>query len=300
MERIKHAIEKARAERQEREEGQGTTAPIASAEPLPVSTKESPTDNRTARGPRPSTASPSESSEAAWLALGGFQPKPSLMRRNRIVSFEGGPLATSFDVLRTRILLQMRTNNWRRLAITSPGAACGKTMTSLNLAFSLARQPEVRNILVEMDMRRPAMAKTLGLKKQQLFSRVLGGNESPEDHLVRYGTNLAIGTNYRPATNPAELLMNPRTGEVLAAIEERYDPTLMIFDMPPMLAGDDTMAFLDQVDCVLLVGAAESTTIKEVDLCEQDLARHTNVLGVVLNKCRYLDEGQGYGNYDYG
>jgi len=300
MERIKFAIEKARAERQQREGVQGTVAPTPAADPLPDLATEPAAENQTAPPPRPSAPVPTENSEAAWLALDGYRPKPSLMRRNRIVSFEGGSAATSFDVLRTRILLQMRTNNWRRLAITSPGAACGKTMTSLNLAFSLARQPEVRSILVEMDMRRPSMAKTLGLKKQQLFSRVLGGNEAPEDHLVRYGTNLAIGTNHRPATNPAELLMNPHTGEVLATIEARYDPTLMIFDMPPMQAGDDTMAFLSQVDCVLLVGAAESTTIKEVDLCEQDLARHTNVLGVVLNKCRYLDEGQGYGYYDYG
>lgn len=293
MERIKVAIEKARAERQQRKVTQETTNP-APETPAPEAQKE----RSPARRPRPSTSPPSESREAAWLALEGFQPAPSLMRRNRIVSFEGGSLATPFDVLRTRVLLQMRTNNWRRLAITSPGAACGKTMTSLNLAFSLARQPEAYSVLIEMDMRRPSMAKALGLKKQQLFSRVLGGNETLEDHLVRYGTNLAIGTNHRPARNPAELLMNPHTGEVLAEIEARYDPTLMIFDMPPMLAGDDTIAFLDQVDCVLLVGAAESTTIKEIDLCEQDIARHTNVLGVALNKCRYLDEGYGY--YDYG
>ncbi len=288
MERIKFAIEKARAER----ERQGDKKDIRAPEKAAPST---PRDRKPLKLTNPQ---PTESTESSWLALDGFQPKPALMRRNRIVSFEGGQQAVPFDVLRTRVLLQMRANNWRRLAITSPGSACGKTMSSLNLAFSLARQPEVRSILIEMDMRRPSLAKVLGLKKPQLFSRVLGGIEAPEDHMVRYGTNLAIGTNHRPATNPAELLMNPKTGEVLSEIEDRYQPTLMIFDMPPMLAGDDTVAFLDQVDCVLLVGAAESTSIKEIDVCEQDIARHTNVLGVVLNKCRYLDDKQGY--YEYG
>ena len=45
---------------------------------------------------------------------------------------------------------------------------------------------------------------------------------------------------------------------------------------------------------VLLVAAAETTTIKEVDACERELASQTNVMGVVLNKCRYMDDTQGY------
>jgi Mrp family chromosome partitioning ATPase len=72
----------------------------------------------------------------------------------------------------------------------------------------------------------------------------------------------------------------------------------VIFDMPPMLAGDDAIGFLHNVDCALLVAAAGSTTIAQVDACERDIAAHTNVLGVTLNKCRYLDKDQAYG-YDY-
>ena len=68
----------------------------------------------------------------------------------------------------------------------------------------------------------------------------------------------------------------------------------MIFDMPPLLVGDDALAFIGHVDCVLLVAAAETTTIKEIDTCERELAAHTNVLGVVLNKCRYPDRHYGY------
>jgi hypothetical protein len=65
-----------------------------------------------------------------------------------------------------------------------------------------------------------------------------------------------------------------------------------------MLAGDDAIGFLHNVDCALLVAAAGSTTIAQVDACERDIAAHTNVLGVTLNKCRYLDKDQAYG-YDY-
>ena len=64
--------------------------------------------------------------------------------------------------------------------------------------------------------------------------------------------------------------------------------------MPPMLVSDDLMAFVPHLDCVLLVAAAERTRLDEVDKCEQDLAEQTNVLGVVLNKCRYMGEDYGY------
>ena len=63
------------------------------------------------------------------------------------------------------------------------------------------------------------------------------------------------------------------------------------------LVSDDVMGFMGQVDAVLLVAAAETTTTKEIDACERELAGQTNVMGVVLNKCRYANEGYGY---DYG
>ena len=77
----------------------------------------------------------------------------------------------------------------------------------------------------------------------------------------------------------------------------RYDPTVILFDMPPMLVSDDAIGIAAQVDCVLLIAAAESTTVQDVDVCERDLAAQTNVLGVILNKCRYLDRSYGYSYY---
>ena len=71
---------------------------------------------------------------------------------------------------------------------------------------------------------------------------------------------------------------------------EAYHP------VPPMLVNDDTLAFLHNVDAAMLVAAAGSTTISEIDACERELAAHTSVMGVVLNKCRYT--GRDYGS-DY-
>jgi Mrp family chromosome partitioning ATPase len=276
MERIQSAIEKARAARQDKVPGTAAAAPAAKAKAQPS---------------RPLEA------DDPWLALPEFETNPKTLEAHRIVAFKSGPAAIPFDVMRTKLLHQMRLNNWRRIAITSPSSSCGKTMVSLNLAFSLARQVEIRVLVVELDLRRPAVAKTLGLRVKHLFASVLEGQSPAEENMVRYGPNLIFATNHIPTRNPAELLQGPGAAAVLDEIEARYRPDIMIFDMPPMLVNDDTIAFLDQVDCAMLIGAAETTTIDEIDRCEQELAARTKVMGVVLNKCRYLERGESYG-YD--
>ena len=73
-----------------------------------------------------------------------------------------------------------------------------------------------------------------------------------------------------------------------------YSDDLVLFDAAPLLASDDTAAFLDFVDAAILVAAAEETSIDEVDLAESEVAASTNVLGVVLNKSRYSSSTHGY------
>ena len=233
-----------------------------------------------------------------WAALPAFAPKAAHLQRNRIVAFAPGRAATAFDVMRTRLLQQMRANGWRRLAITSPGPGCGKSMLALNLAFSLGRQQDQRSLIIDLDMRRPSMAKYLGISTEHSIAKVLDGTATLADSAVRYGSNLAFASHHGAVPNSAELLQSTQGAAALDLISATYDPTIMIFDMPPMQAGDDVMAFASRVDCVLLVAAAGDTTISQVDTCERDLAAQTNVLGVVLNKCRYMTEEDSYGYYN--
>ena len=282
MERIQSALEKARARRAE------TAAPVSGEVGLL---------ERDPSAAPPQPAAPAIDVETNWRALAPFVPRPALMRRNRIVAFEGGPEAAQIDMMRTRILQQMRLNGWRRLAVTSPGPGCGKTTTCLNLAFSLSRLSDQRTILAEIDMRRPGMAIGLGVTGEHGFARVLEGADAPADQLLRCGDTVAIGLNSAPAEKPAELLQGPSVAPALTRMEAEFAPTIMMFDMPPMMTADDMLAFAPHVDCVLLLAAAEQSTMDEVDACEKELAAHTNVLGVVLNKCRYVGKGYGYGYY---
>ena len=233
-----------------------------------------------------------------WASLTDFSPRSADLERNLVVAHRTGPDAAHFDMIRTRLLHQMRANDWRRVAITSPGMACGKTTLAINLAFSMARQPDLFTLLAELDLRRPSIARFLGVSGPRQFARVLAEQDAPENHLLRIGDNLAVAINTAPVANAAELLQASAAGHAMDAIEARYAPDIVICDMPPMLLTDDTLAFLDQIDCALLVAAAERTTMAEIERCSADLAARTNFLGVVLNKCRYLERSEGYG-YGY-
>jgi len=231
----------------------------------------------------------------AWDVLPTFDPDPELMARHRIVTFaDADPAHTTFDMLRTKVLRMMRQNGWRSLGITSPTAGCGKTMTSLNLAFSLAHQPDLRTVLVDLDLRRPAVAREIGLDVAQSMAGVLQGTRAVAENFVRYGENLAIGTNAAPVRNSSELLLNAATVQGVAALKAAFEPDVLLFDLPPMLMSDDTMAFLPHLDCVLLVAGAEKSSLEDVEACEHDLSEQTNLLGVTLNMCRYMGESYGY------
>lgn len=233
----------------------------------------------------------------AWAALRPIVLDQPKAQRRRLVSFFGGRDAGPYDMLRTKVLHLMRTNGWKRLAVTSPNSGCGKTTTSVNLGISLGRQLDLRTMVFDLDMRRPSMGKVLSLTGHDNFSDVLSGKVEFAKQAVRLNDNVSFGVNFTAAHNPAELLHNPQSIETISQIEATYQPDLMIFDMPPMLASDDNVAFLKNVDCALLVAAAESTTIEQVDMCERELSELTNVLGIVLNKCRFADANYGY---EYG
>lgn len=278
MERLQEALSRARTRRQEIQANAAAGARMADA------TAEAPTRNRTVA---PAVAE-------AWAALPQAKPNERAMRANRVVSYFGGAPAAPYDMLRTKLLHQIRTNNWRRIVITSPSPGCGKTTIAANLALSLARQTDLRVIVVEIDLRRPQMANLLGLRTRTAFAKVLSGEEPAADHLVAFGENLAFATSHTPAPNASELLHSARAREAIAQIEATYAPDIILFDSSPMLASDDTVGFLNAVDAALLVAAAEQTSIDEVDVTEAEIAAITNVAGVVLNKTRY-----GSGSHSY-
>lgn len=228
-----------------------------------------------------------------WPLLATFNPAPSHLKRKREIMF-GSPAAhVSFDILRTRLTQQMRKSGWTKVMVTSPRSACGKSTICVNLAMSIARQRDIRTVLLDFDLRKPTLAKILGFKSPHGVASLLEGRKTFEEQAVRVGDNLAICMGTEVSQSPAESLLLSQTHELIAEIEAEYAPDLMIFDVPPIYSNDDTAALAPSVDCALGIIAAGDTKISEIDSCERDLAAITNVAGLIINKCRYTEPGQG-------
>lgn len=223
-----------------------------------------------------------------WDAIQVFNPLPKTLLKNLIFTSEANAKAMPYDALRTKTIVHMRKQNWNRLAITSPMPGCGKTQVACNLALSMTRQPDMRVLLFEMDLRRPSIAKMLGAQPEHDVTELLSGKVSFEDQALRIGnSNVAICMATRSSQDPMQFLLSATTQSTLKSIESRYQPDLIIFDMPPLLADGDTMTFLGEVDCALAVARASVSTVAQIDACERGIAEHTHVLGIVLNQCRY-------------
>ena len=86
--------------------------------------------------------------------------------------------------------------------------------------------------------------------------------------------------------DPTRILLSSQTEQTISAVQSAYDPDITIFDMPSILVGDNTRAFLKNVDCALIVTRANNTRYGHFDACEREIAEYTNVMGVVLNAFR--------------
>lgn len=231
---------------------------------------------------------------AVWDAMNEVVLDPAHLTASRIVTHDkADAIHAVFDVLRTRILKVCRDSGWRRIGISSATAACGKSLISCNLALSFARQTDLRTVLIDMDLRRPTVAGMLGVTPTTRLQDFLEGALPAERHFLRAGPNLALALNATRVTASGELMQSARARESLGAAIAALDPDIVIYDMPPMLVGDDAIAFLDALDCAMIVASSGVTTAEHLRECERLLGEHTPYLGVVLNKV----EGQSVDRY---
>ncbi|MEP6068603.1 MAG: CpsD/CapB family tyrosine-protein kinase [Paracoccaceae bacterium] len=273
MEKLQAALEKARLKR---EGGPRANAPQATPQ----------------RAPRPRDTGATDV-DALWSSIPSVALRDSALTRHRIVTRNASEQATPFDILRTKILLQMQQHGWSRLAVTSPMPQCGKTTTACNLALGLGRQNNLRAMLFDMDLASPSVHKVFELEPRGSIKRFLTGDISFEEQATRIGENVVASMCPQVENDPTQVLLAERTVHILDEVQETYEPDIMIFDLPSVLKGDNTRAFLKNVDCALIIARAGVTRYGQFNTAEREIAEHTNVLGVVLNAC-----GAGVGHGD--
>ena len=192
-------------------------------------------------------------------------------------------MAESYRALRTSILLTSVGTPPKVIVVTSSLPQEGKTTTSINTAVVLA-QKGARVLLIDVDLRRPSIHKTLGMGPRTGLSNVLTGSATAEQCAVRSNIlpNLFILPAGTPPPNPAELLASARMKELLTELRNEYDH--IVIDTPPALSVTDAVVMATRADIVILVIRSEQTT-KHALRRTRDLLAQVNarVAGVLLN-----------------
>ncbi|RMG28433.1 MAG: polysaccharide biosynthesis tyrosine autokinase, partial [Gammaproteobacteria bacterium] len=195
------------------------------------------------------------------------------------------PYADAFKILRTQVLQRMKEHGWKTLAVTSPNAGEGKTLTALNLAASLALEISHTVLLVDADLRHPGVAGLLGLDEAPGLADYLLDGATLETLLVHPEPleHLVVLPAGRPLLNSAELLGSPNMAQLVRDLRDRYPERIVVFDLPPVLTAADALAFAPNVDALLLVLEEGRTTQEDLERT-MELLDGQAILGTVLNK----------------
>jgi succinoglycan biosynthesis transport protein ExoP len=192
-------------------------------------------------------------------------------------------MAESYRALRTSLLLSNLGAPPKVVMITSALPQEGKTTTSINTAVVLA-QKGVRVLLIDADLRRPTIHKTLGMGPHSGLSNVLTGSTTLEQAITRTAVlpNLFVLAAGTPPPNPAELLASSNMKNVLDQLKEQFDH--IVIDTPPSLSVTDAVVLSARADAVILVIRSGQTT-KQALRRSRDILMQVNakVIGVLLN-----------------
>jgi protein-tyrosine kinase len=226
-----------------------------------------------------------ELTEISYQSTPVIKLNPVHLESNRILShLKKDENSGVFDSLRTQVLLKMEENNWRTIAVVSPTPESGKTFVSINLAISIAHQPQKTVILADMDLRRPKVATYLGIHTEKSMNDYLLDKAEIQDIIFNPDIpRLVILPTARPVSKSAEILSSKKVTNMIKELRERYDSRIVIFDSPPVLNSDDAIVLLQQVDCILLVVANGMSTQSEIEETLHHVPAE-KLLGVVLNR----------------
>ncbi|MBK8906758.1 MAG: AAA family ATPase [Rhodospirillales bacterium] len=207
-----------------------------------------------------------------------------LHERRIIAGLTHHELSDTFRVLRTQVLKHLSASGFTTIGITSPNRGEGKTLTSVNLAISLAMHITRTVLLVDMDLRRPSIHSCFDIKPESGLADYLLGDVALSDCLVNPGVErLVVLPAGGPLRASSELIASPKMIGLAREVKSRYPDRVVIYDLPPVLASDDTLAFLQHVECCLLVLEEGSTRKGDVQRA-LSLLEGFNVIGTVLNK----------------
>lgn len=221
----------------------------------------------------------------------------------------GSVVSEQFRKLRTQLLTLNLPGQPKTIMVTSASEGEGKTLVSTNLATILAHDLHSHALLVDADLRNPALSRWFGLAKGRGLSDYLTGRAEIPDLLLKTKiAKLSILSSGTTRDNPVELIGSKRMEALVNELKSRYSDRYIIFDSSPLLATTEPSVLTKLVDGIILVvraGATPRETVKQA-LTTIDPAK---IMGVVLNdlalqskdlNARYFGTSKYYYRYGYG
>jgi succinoglycan biosynthesis transport protein ExoP len=220
----------------------------------------------------------------------------ALARSVRTLSRPHSAYSESLRSLRTAIMFPGAGRRPKVLLVTSPGPQEGKSTVSANLAVLLAQQGK-RVLLVDADLRRSTLHRTLVQAHSDGLSTFLDGNDDPA-LAQEYAVSEVRGLFFIPAgpvvCNPSDLLGSDRFRQLVALWRERFD--CIVIDSSPLLAVTDSVLLAPLVDQILLVGRYEVT--ETADLMRSyrllEMRAPETPVGVVVNGIKHTKANEYY------
>lgn len=248
--------------------------------------------------PVPSRVISRENTGAKWFEKLRVESAISVEHpESRVIlsDFQDDRIRSAYKMLRTRTLQRIRQNHWHVIGVTSPTQGDGKTLTSVNLALSLAREVTLSVVLMELDLRRPSICKQFGVTPDKGLTDYLDGSAELEEVLFRpEGTErIAIMPNTDVYEDSSETLSSPQVAALVDKLRGTEPGRVIICDLPPYLATDDVLAFAPLADAFLVV-VSEGRTSREVLKKGLDILHDLPLLGVVLNRSEESSTGYYY------
>ena len=201
-------------------------------------------------------------------------------------------IAEAFRSLRANIKLSRTEGFPSSILITGPDTGSGKSMVAINLALSFVSSGK-KVLLVDTDLRRPAIEKYLKIKKTKGLTELLINEEKEIQPISVDGLKVIPSGELPP--NPSELLDSDRMKDLLKKWKKEYD--IVLLDSPPLMTVSDSRILAAEVEETLLV-AAYGETNRHLIAQTSELLKQLSIraLGYVLNK---VDIHKEYGYYGY-
>jgi len=221
------------------------------------------------------------------------------LRSQRVITGDTDELVgETYKLLRTQVVQRTRAENKNVLMLTGPRPGEGKTLTAINLAISLSQDVDKTVLLVDADLRRPSVHEYLGLPRGPGLVDYLAGKRTIPEVLVHPEgfAKFVLLPGGRPVTEAAELISSPRMVELVEELKHFYPDRYVIFDLPPILAFADALAFAPLMDGIILVVEMGKTPREDIQRC-LELLKDFPVLGTVLNKVDAKEQGDYYYYY---